>query len=147
MIFQNFSDDARIWVYQSNRELTPDEQLYLGKQLSIFVDQWSAHGKKLTASAAVVDAFRIAICAEGNVEASGCSIDASVRFIKEMGEELKVDFFNRLQILSETNGAKQMIPFSQLKEDLDRFIYNPSLTTMRDFRTRSYIQVKEYLAL
>jgi hypothetical protein len=145
MVFQEFSDEARIWVYQANRALTDNEQRYLKNQLSIFVDQWSAHGAKLTAKSAVLDEYRLAICAEGNVEASGCSIDSSVRFMKEMGAELGVDFFNRLLILSEENEVKELIPFSHLNDNPEKMIYHPSITSMQDFRNNSFLKAKEYL--
>lgn len=147
MAFQNFTDEARIWIYQANRALTENEQAYLAKQLSIFVDQWAAHGAKLTASSAVLDEYRVAIAAEGNVEASGCSIDSSVRFMKEMGAELGVDFFNRLLILSEENGVKELIPFSALSENPEKMIFHPAIVSMKDFRKHSFLKVKDYLVL
>ena len=111
MIFEGFSDEAKVWLYQANRELKDAEVKYLEKQLSNFVDQWSAHGKKLIASSQVLDSYRFAICADGSVEASGCSIDASVRFMKVMGAELGVDFFNRLKILSDNEGYRRAAPY------------------------------------
>lgn len=147
MMFDGFSDEARVWVYQADRELNALESQYLEKQLAIFVDQWSAHGKKLKASSAVLDAYRFAICAEGNVEASGCSIDASVRFIKEMGAELQVDFFNRLKILTQKEDRKELIQFAQLRENPDLEIFHPSITQLKDLRSNSTLLVKDYLSL
>ncbi len=34
---------------------------------------------------------------ETQAEASGCSIDGSVHFVKELGAEIGVDFFNRMR--------------------------------------------------
>lgn len=145
MIFNDFTDDARIWLYQSNRALSQEEQSYLHKQMQIFVDQWSAHGKKLTAAYAILDEFRVAICAEANVEASGCSIDASVRFMKEIGAELQVDFFNRLLILAEKEGQKELVPFAQLRSFPELTIYQPNLTSLGSLRKNEKLAVKDFL--
>ncbi len=147
MVFKGFSDDSRIWLYQANRALNEHEQAYLAKQTAIFTEQWAAHGKQLTATSAIIDEYRVAICAEGDVEASGCSIDASVRFMKEIGAELGVDFFNRLLILSETENGKSLIPFAQLKDNPELQIYHPAITNLGQLRNNSFLKVKEYLAV
>lgn len=147
MIFEGFSDEAKIWLYQANRELKDAEVQYLEKQLSNFVDQWSAHGNKLKASSQVLDSYRFAICADGSVEASGCSIDASVRFMKEMGAELGVDFFNRMQILSDREGQKEFVAFSELKNNPELEIYHPAITNLKELRSIGKLKVKEYLGL
>ncbi len=123
------------------------EQDYLNKQTANFTIQWAAHGKQLTASSAVLDEYRVAICAEGDVEASGCSIDASVRFMKEMGAELGVDFFNRLLILSETDEGKKLVPFSELRNQPELSIYQPSITNLGELRINSSLKAKEYLGI
>jgi hypothetical protein len=147
MAFEQFSDDARIWLYQANRELSSTEQSYLARQLAIFVDQWSAHGKKLTAESSVLDEYRVAICAEGNVEASGCSIDALVRFMKEIGAELGVDFFDRLKILVEKDGKKELISFSNLRQNLETIMFHPAILTVKELKDKSKLRVKEYLSI
>ncbi len=147
MAFENFSNEARVWLYQANRELTELERTYLAKQLSIFVDQWSAHGKKLTADSAVLDEYRLAICAEGNVEASGCSIDASVRFMKEIGAEIGADFFDRMKILIESNGEKKLLPFLNLRENPETIMYHPAVVTLKDLREKGKLTVNEYFTV
>ncbi len=38
--------------------------------------------------------------------ASGCGIDKSVKFVREMGDLLGIDFFQRTQVLYKDNNAK-----------------------------------------
>jgi len=147
MIFEGFSDEAKVWLYQANRKLKDTEVEYLEKQLSNFVDQWSTHGAKLKACSEVLDSYRFAICADGSVEASGCSIDASVRFMKEMGAELGVDFFNRSQILSDKEGQKVFVAFSELRNNPELEIYHPAITNLKELRTKGKLKVKEYLGI
>lgn len=87
---------ARVWVYTAGRELTATEQSRLLNDLLAFVSDWRAHGTALSAAADVLHNRYLVLAAdESEALASGCSIDASVRALKAMGAELKVDFFVR----------------------------------------------------
>lgn len=92
----NFPDHSRVWVYQADRLLTPTEQSWIMEQLEAFVPSWVNHGKHLTSTAFVDnDCHVVLVVNEAMIGASGCSIDSSVRFMKQLGNELGVDFFNR----------------------------------------------------
>ena len=70
----------------------------LNRLLLKFVDQWTAHNHQLNAFGQVFhNRFIVIILDEMNSSlASGCSIDSQVNFIRELGENLEVDFFDRL---------------------------------------------------
>lgn len=88
----------RIWIYQSNRELSNEELALAEKKLQAFTEQWKAHGKELAARAEVrYNRFIILFLNEDLESASGCSIDSSVRFLKAIEDELGIDLFDRLQ--------------------------------------------------
>lgn len=96
--FDKIPQNARIWVYQSNRQLTDNEASTIENYLKPAVNQWAAHGSSLLASAKVLhNRFVIIALDQSFNEASGCSIDASTRWFKELGETLNVDFFDRSQ--------------------------------------------------
>ncbi len=145
MYFPKFSPDAKIWIYQANKAMDESLQLELGQKLKTFVGEWAAHGAKLQADAEVVDEFRIVLCTDGDVEASGCSIDSSVRFVKELGQNYNIDFFNRLQVLVENNGNRELMHFSKLTENQEALIYDPAPRNLGDFRTNEKLPIKEYL--
>lgn len=89
----------RIWIYQSNRELTLKETEQLKSRLSNFTNQWAAHGKQLAARSEIrFNRFVILFLNEQMEAASGCSIDSSVRFLKEIERDLQIDLFDRMQI-------------------------------------------------
>ena len=96
--YEHLSDSSRVWIYRSDRRLTIDEENKVNNWLSQFVQQWTAHNNSLSANAKVYHHQFIVILLdeENSAEASGCSIDSQVRFIKDMGNALKVDFFDRL---------------------------------------------------
>lgn len=96
----------RIWIYQSNRMLTTDEQSLASERLDAFTSKWKVHGHPLTASAEIrYGLFILLKVDERQALPSGCSIDASVRFMKELQQELHVDFFDRMQIAYRDKGG------------------------------------------
>ncbi len=93
-------DEARIWIYQSNRFLTQEEVAIIKQQGKEFVTQWQSHGAAMDASIDVLHNRLIILAAdEDQAMASGCGIDESVQFIKKLGQQLHLDFFQRTQVL------------------------------------------------
>ena len=123
--WQQISDDARVWVYQADRFLSDDESTQLLLSATEFVKEWSSHGSGLLASAHVFhNAFLVLFVDESQVGASGCSIDKSVRFVKQMEVELSVGFFDRLKICMLQDNQMKLLPLSNLgdvKEDAQFF--------------------------
>lgn len=147
MYFPDFSSEAKVWIYQADRAIAPNLMEEMKTKLAQFVDEWSAHGTKLKASGAFLDAYRLVLCADRDVEASGCSIDTSVRFIKELGNTYQINFFNRLQILVEKNGEKTLIPFSELPNHANAMIYQPAPENLGYLRNKEKLTVSEYLQI
>jgi hypothetical protein len=86
----------RIWIYQADRCLTDEEVTRLEARLAEFADRWTAHSKKLKASYELRhNRFVILRVENGFSEASGCSIDDSVRFLKELEKDFNLSLFDR----------------------------------------------------
>ena len=99
-MLSELSDTASVWVFQSDRKLNDEEIAFVQKQLNVFVPEWSAHGTNLKSDYAVVENYFIIVGVDEHfAEASGCSKDSLTRAIKGIGEQLNVDFFNRLILL------------------------------------------------
>lgn len=97
--FDTLTDQARLWLYQSSREFNEEELSHIKNALESFVGQWAAHGKDLSASFKIFHNRFIALAVdEENQNATGCSIDSSVAFIKSLGNQLNVDLFDRTLI-------------------------------------------------
>lgn len=87
---------ARIWVYQASRSLTAPELDQIKQTLSQSCQAWEAHGAPLQASFEIKYNQVIVVAVnEAMNAASGCSIDASTRWFKALGETFQVDFFSR----------------------------------------------------
>ena len=91
---------ARVWVYQSNKELTAEQTAAISKVMEQFVSQWQAHGSDLVAGFEIRNQrWLILAVDETKQAATGCSIDSSVHLIQKLGNELGIDFFDRTLIV------------------------------------------------
>jgi len=142
MILNDFPTTAKVWLYQSDRAFTSAEKITINQQLTAFIPEWAAHGTKLKASAELVGDFHVVLAVDESVYgASGCSIDASVRFIKSLGEQFGIDFFNRMNFLVESNNGLKLVHFSELKNYPDAYFYQPLVQNLGDLRTNWRIKV------
>ena len=81
-----------------------------------FCSKWDAHGNPLQTSFRIdYHQFVILAVDESSAGASGCSIDGSVRVLKELGHELNIDFFDRVKVAFLDNDKIQIYSLSQLK--------------------------------
>ena len=94
-----FSENSRVWIFQADRELTPDEIKWTFPKLQGFVNEWKAHGRALAAKTEIrYNRFIIVMVDEGRAAASGCSIDSLNRFMQELEKALNIRLFDRLNI-------------------------------------------------
>lgn len=94
---RNMPDTARVWIYQSDRPFSDTEKEALTQQIKDFLGKWTAHSKTLLSAGAVFyNQFIVLSVDESLNEASGCSIDASVYFIKEIEKQYGVQLFDRM---------------------------------------------------
>jgi hypothetical protein len=118
---EQMPDHSRVWVYQANRPFSASETQAIENYLAPALTQWAAHGAGLNASFEIRFQQVIVIAVDETVNAaSGCSIDASTRWFKEMGAELGIDFFDRSTAIVDGDEVT-LIPLTALKN-------NPTLT-------------------
>ncbi|MFD2246640.1 hypothetical protein [Pontibacter ruber] len=115
--FDQLPPQSRLWIYQSNRPLTEAEVAEIKPLLERFATEWSSHGKGLQASAELLhNQFLVLANNESATSASGCSIDASVRFVRELEERFKVSFFDRTRLAFLKDGKVQTVGMQELKQ-------------------------------
>jgi hypothetical protein len=127
MISHNFSDQTRLWVYPCSRTLNEQEIAYIHQQCAKFCTDWTAHNHALKAEATLFESrWLLLMVDESLTGASGCSIDKSVHFLERLGDQLGVDFFDRMQF-AWVNEAEN-ICFGNL-EDMQKAVTNGEITT------------------
>lgn len=95
----NISGNSRVWIYQSSRFLTVDEEKIIQQKLDDFTSQWQAHGHQLTALGEIkYHIFIILSVDEQQASSTGCSIDKSVNLMKALEHQFGIHLFDRLQI-------------------------------------------------
>jgi hypothetical protein len=140
----SFSPQSKVWVYQSNREFTTSEVAEIQEKLNAFTAQWQAHGHQLKAKAEIIHNFFIVITADETASnVTGCSIDASVRVLKDIEAQYNLDLFNRFNMAYLMDGKV----FSLNKEDFetlvsikkitpDTIVFNNMVQTLEEFETK-----------
>lgn len=115
-----FPDHSRVWIYQSDRKLTPDERSMILTKGEEFTSSWAAHGNELMAELYVeLDHFIIIVLDEQVEAASGCSIDKSMKLVLDLQKELGVNFTNRLISALFVKDEVVLYPYNEVKLALE----------------------------
>ncbi len=141
--FDQLPDHSRLWIYQSSRPFSQEEQLQISVALKTFCEQWNAHQQPLNSSFDIrFDRFIILSVDEGVHAASGCSIDSSVAVIRQIAEQFRVDMFNRLDqalLLDEQVVVKSL---AEIKKELaaetlseDTKVFNNLVKDLAEFKS------------
>jgi hypothetical protein len=118
--FSNFQPQSRVWVYASERMLRQEEITWLEAQLQNFTQSWTAHEIPLKAAAAVLHKHFVVLMVDENTHPiSGCGIDKSVKLMKEAGERLGINFFNRMAIQVANGDKIKVMDFQRLKMEIE----------------------------
>ncbi|MGY0407803.1 MAG: ABC transporter ATPase, partial [Polaribacter sp.] len=97
--YKNLPNNSRVWVYQSDREFNPTEIEFISEKAVAFINQWTRHGDDLKGSFTIkYNRFLVLAVDESFNPVSGCSIDSSVHFIRQLENELQLDLMNKMNI-------------------------------------------------
>lgn len=91
-------ETTRLWIYQSNQPFEDKDMPELKQLVQDFAQQWISHNRRLRAHGDVLhNRFVVLMVDESQADASGCSIDKSVYFLKNLQAEYGVDLFDRMR--------------------------------------------------
>jgi hypothetical protein len=136
-----FPPDSKVWIYVSSRELTDVESADINLALAHFTKEWVAHGSDLRGAGAVrYSRFIILMVDETHAGASGCSIDKSVHFLKELEQEYGITLFNRLLFSwLDNNNKVNVAPLSEIRKLYEEgkimdstLVFNNAITNRKD---------------
>lgn len=98
--FDALPANARLWIFAAERPLSEREREYLLSTVDTFLDHWQAHRRPLVSARDFRhDQFLFVGVDESAAGASGCSIDALVRDIKQLESELGLTLIDRAPVL------------------------------------------------
>lgn len=125
MINNNLPDTSRVWIYQSTRPFTAGEAIEINESVATFVQQWTSHKAGVRGDGQLINTRFVVLMADEDFEKpSGCSIDSSVRFIKELEQRYNTNFFDRWNIAYVKDGEV----LSCTKEELPALLQSGSIT-------------------
>jgi hypothetical protein len=148
--FQKMPDYSRVWVYQANKNLTDSQVQSIQQILENQIANWAAHGAPLAGSVQVLHhRFVIVTVDERQNQASGCSIDASTRWLKDLGAEMNIDFFDRSVAFLQNNELK-MAEIGKIKSLVineiltpDTLIFNNLVSNIQEFNNNWYTKASD----
>ena len=150
-IENNLPNEARVWVYQSNKKFNAEEAIVIQNEINGFVKEWTSHKTEVEGDGKLVyDRFVVLMADEDVVKLGGCSIDSSVRFIKYLGEKFNANFFDRWHIAYFKNNEvvscsrsefEKLVETSEVNDDT--IVFNNLIFTKADFETKWQIPYKE----
>ena len=141
--YNNLPANSRVWIYQSEREFTIEEVEFICAKAILFVDNWTRHGDDLKGSFTIkYNQFLVLAVDENFNNVSGCSIDASVRFIKELETELKVDLMDKMNVSFKDDDNINIVKLAEFQQFAKEkkiteatVVFNNMVTTKEDFET------------
>lgn len=148
---EDFNANSRVWIYQAARLFTLQEAFRIEDILNDFVANWKAHGDPVKGYANLFfGQFIILMADETDTTVSGCSTDSSVRIIKQIEAETKVNMFDRLNLAFQLKDKVQMLPLNQLEYALkhgfvnaDTIYFNNTVLNKKDLEEKWMIPLKD----
>lgn len=135
--FENLGDEARIWIYQADRKLNNNEVEALKSETRDFIERWTAHGQNLRGSFKIIyDRFLVLGVDEDIAQASGCSIDSSVTYIKNLEKKFNINFLDRSKVALLLGEMIVLEDFNELKAKIKGREIKPETITFNNSITR-----------
>ncbi len=144
-------DNAKLWVYQSNRAFTNEEASEITKAGLAFIADWAAHGASLNAGFEVIyNRFIVLAVDEQQALASGCSIDKSVKFIKDIELQFNLNLFDRMQVAYRKGNEIEVCKLSAFEKLAEQgmvnettIVFNNMVTTKLAFENEWEVPLKQ----
>lgn len=149
--YQVLPETSRVWVYQADRRLGKEELLVIEKEASEFIKSWTRHGDDLKGGFTVFyDHFLVLAIDESFANASGCSIDSSVRFVKELEAKLSLDLMNKLNISFKDGENINIVSLAEFQDyakenkiTSETIVFNNMVQTKEELLTKWEVPAKE----
>ena len=147
---EGFHPKSKVWIYQCNRTLTETETATIESALNKFAKVWISHNEKLKAIGKVLlNRFLILIVDESLNVAGGCSIDSSVKFIREVETEFQISLLDRTLLLFEENEILKEVLLIELNETISKneihpntFYFDNTVTVLDELKNKWKIEIK-----
>lgn len=150
LIPKEFAPSSRIWIYQSNRLFTNEENQQLQFLLNQFAENWKSHSLPVKGFGCVLfNRFIVLMADETHTIVSGCSTDSSVHFIRRLETQFHASLFHREHLAFIINNEIKLLPLLTLHDAFENGTITPNtlyfdntVSTKEDFMQHWLIPVK-----
>ena len=150
-LHMQFSENSRVWIYQSDRKLTEEQTAQIQQHLDAFTTQWTAHNNQLKAKAEVrYNRFLVLIVDETQAGASGCSIDKSVHFMQQIEQKFGINLFDRFNLAYREGAEVLSLPRNGFEEKLKQgeinsntIVFNNLVQNVKELETKWEVPFKD----
>lgn len=141
--FDQMPDFSRVWVYQADHKFTESAEILIRERMTRFCEGWNTHGNLMPTSFEILENQILVLAVdESKLGASGCSIDSSVRTLRELENLLQINLTDQGKIsLKKPSGELSVIPALGVKSrvtsgeiDLMTAVINPLIQTKADLK-------------
>lgn len=139
--FDQLPDHSRVWIYQAERPLIEEEVDLINQKMTKFCEGWNTHGNGMPSSFKLLyNQILVLAVDEYGLGASGCSIDSSVRALKELEYLLGINLTDQGKVITKDNtGEVKVLSALGLKSKvregvitLNQEVINPLIKTKAD---------------
>lgn len=141
--FDQLPAHSRVWIYQAERALTEKEIEIVNQRLTRFCEGWNTHGNGMPTSFEIIDKQILVLAVdESGLGASGCSIDSSVKVLRELESLIGVNLTDQGKVSVRTSsgdlkifpalGLKSKVQTGELTQEQE--VINPLIRTKADLQ-------------
>lgn len=123
--YTEISEDAKVWIYPSNRKFYPTEIPEIEQKLKSFAENWKKEDENFKVSYQFLyNRFIVLVADDENATITNADIDASVSFILELQETYKVELLDKMNVCFKQG---EFVQYKELK-DFKKLVKNRAVT-------------------
>lgn len=142
--YTNLPNNSRVWIYQADRPFTVEEVEIISSRAVDFIEQWTRHGDDLKGSFTFkYNQFLVIAVDESFATVSGCSIDASVRFVQQLEQHFNIDLMNKMNVSFKDGDAINVVKLMDFqryakaqKITKETIVFNNMVQTKEEVETK-----------
>ena len=149
--FNSLPTSSRIWIFPSDRKLSPSEVNEIQNLLDNFISNWSAHGQELQASYILPHNRFIIVAVNTDVnQITGCSIDNLVYTIQEIEKKYNLVLLDKMNVTFKNGEFFAHKPLNEFKKmakekavSQETIVFNNLVNTIDEWQDFWEVPVKE----
>ena len=136
------SPNSRVWIYQSRESIPQDIIPHVQLDIDQFCQQWLSHGSQVTGQGNVFFDHFIVLIADAQSHVSGCSIDSSVAFIRQIESKYGLNLFNRTDVNVFENETVVTYDLNEFRQQLQQgnltgqsMVFDHTIQTLQELQS------------